>query len=833
MHDYNRRAKIYWFSVAVIGYALLVHAAFAVSSFDNAAQLQILIGVCLTSFVSFFPVHIPRAKIAVVGGEIFIFLTLLLFGVEAAVLVAAVDGFVGAKRSSKRWTSWFGTPAMAAITMTITGTLFVLLKAALQFYGLLNAASLLLTLTLFSVLYYFGSFVMPSTLIALKRDEPISPLLWLKNLSWIAIAYVSSAAIAALLHEAALKYGVVVLIAAIPIIVMFLMSAHFIFDRSKAIEESQAKLLEMAKRESMIAIEHAVELKISEERFHSAFTNAAIGMTLVDQSGNILQVNQAACRLFGYEENELIGSALRALLPADDVTLLLKDIAALHDGGESPAQRELHCFNKAGDRLSVAFNVSYFQKAASYPADVIVQIQDISDRKKIEESLLHIAYHDALTGLPNRVYFRAQLAKAIARLKRNPSAQFAVMFLDFDRFKSVNDSLGHSAGDQLLIAFSKRIQAALRPADMVARLGGDEFAVLVEDMQSNTSALDLAKRLQEMFLEPFRTNDTDITSSASIGICYSAARHETPDDVIRDADLAMYKAKASGKAQHAVFDLSLHDRATADLQLENELRRAIAVGELRLHYQPQHRFGDRSLYGYEALIRWAHPKRGLLYPATFLGVAQETGLIFPIGRWVITEACAQMKRWREKDQNRDREHGTAQTLRMSVNISSHEFNQPNFVPFVIDTLDKAEVPAECLTIELTESALMDGAKGGVAALNALRAAGVKISIDDFGTGYSSLSYLATLPIDSIKIDQSFINQMTETPESKEIVRAITTLGRALGKSVFAEGVETEAQWRTLVELGCDYGQGNLCSPAISADEIAQRISGSRLIRVAT
>jgi diguanylate cyclase (GGDEF)-like protein/PAS domain S-box-containing protein len=829
MHDYNRRARIYWFVITAIGYVLLAYSAYAIASFEKSALLQILIGACLTSFVSFFPVHVPRAKIAVVGGEIFIFLTLLLFGVEAAVLVAAVDGFVGAKRSSKRWTSWYSTPAMAAITMTVTGALFILLKAALQFFGILNAASLLLALTLFSVLYYFGSFVLPSTLIALKREEPIAPMLWLKNLSWIAIAYVCSAAIAALLYEVALKYGVVVLVAAIPIIVMFLMSAHFIFDRSKAVEETQAKLLEMAKRESTIAIEHAVELKISEERFHSAFTNAAIGMTLVDQSGNILQVNQAACRLFGYEERELVGSALRALLPTEDVTLLLKDIAALHDGGKSPAQRELHCFNKAGDRLSVAFNVSYFQKAASYPADVIVQIQDISDRKKIEESLLHIAYHDALTGLPNRVYFRAQLAKAIARLKRNPSAQFAVMFLDFDRFKSVNDSLGHSAGDQLLIAFSKRIQAALRPADMVARLGGDEFAVLVEDMQSNNSALELAKRLQEMFLEPFRTNDTDITSSASIGICYSAARHETPDDVIRDADLAMYKAKASGKAQHAVFDLSLHDRATADLQLENELRRAIAVGELRLHYQPQHLFSDRSLYGYEALIRWAHPKRGLLYPATFLGVAQETGLIFPIGRWVITEACKQMRRWRDND----RESGNAQMLHMSVNISSHEFNQPNFVRFVINTLEEAQVPAELLTIELTESALMDGAKGGVAALNALRAAGIKISIDDFGTGYSSLSYLATLPIDSLKIDQSFINQMTETPESKEIVRAIATLGSALGKSVFAEGVETEAQWRALVELGCDYGQGNLCSPAISADEIAQRISGSRLIRVAT
>lgn len=833
MHDYNRRARIYWFAIAAIGYGLLAYSAYVITSFEKSALLQILIGACLTSFVSFFPVHVPRAKIAVVGGEIFIFLTLLLFGVESAVLVAAVDGFVGAKRSSKRWTSWYSTPAMAAITMTVTGTLFILLRAGLEHYGIFNAASLLLSLTLFSVVYYFGSFVLPSTLIALKRDEPISPMLWLKNLSWIALAYVCSAVIAALLHEAALKYGVVVLIAAIPIIVMFLLSAHFIFDRSAAIEESQTKLLEMAKRESNIAIEHAVELKISEERFHSAFTNAAIGMALVDQSGNILQVNQSACRLFGYDELELVDSALRALLPAEDVALLLNDIAALRDGSKSLVQRELHCINKAGEILSVAFNVSYFQKAVNYPPDVIVQIQDISDRKKIEASLLHIAYHDALTGLPNRVYFRAQLAKAIARLKRNSNAQFAVMFLDFDRFKSVNDSLGHSAGDELLIAFSKRIQAALRPADMVARLGGDEFAVLVEDMQSNNSALELAKRLQEMFLEPFRANDTDITSSASIGICYSAARHETPDDVIRDADLAMYKAKAAGKAQHAVFDLSLHDRATADLQLENELRRAIAVGELRLHYQPQHRFGDRSLYGYEALVRWQHPKRGLLYPATFLGVAQETGLIFPIGRWVITEACRQMKRWRDNDRERDQERGNAQMLHMSVNISSHEFNQPNFVPFVIDTLEQAGLPAELLTIELTESALMDGAKGGVAALNALRAAGLKISIDDFGTGYSSLSYLATLPIDSLKIDQSFISRMSETPESREIVRAIATLGRALGKSVFAEGVETEAQWRTLVDLGCDYGQGNLCSPAISADEIAQRISGSRLIRVAT
>lgn len=821
MHDYNIFARAYWWTIAAAGYVLLANAGVTVAVYPMATMIQSLLAIGFVGAVAFFPVRIPGTKLSVAGGEIFIFLALLLFGAEAAALAAALEGAVASARTSKRWTSWFGTPAMAAIAISITGYGFLALRGLMERHDLINGAVLTLMLTVFALAYWALSNLLPSLLLALKRGERLNLVELVKDRNWMAVAHVCSATVAALLYYAGMNFGVWVLLATAPIIILSLSSAHFLFERADAERLAQAALLDAAHQESQRAQAHSAELERSQARFHGAFTNAAIGMALVSTNGEILQVNPAVCKMLGYYESELLGGALGAFMPSKDFSLLLNDITKITEGAESAVQRELYCIDKRGEAIGVAFSVAYFGDGTHDP-DLIVQMQDIRERKQAEAKLLQIAFHDTLTGLPNRVYFRDQLAKALARAKRIEGSRFALMFLDFDRFKAVNDSLGHGAGDELLIGFATRIKSVLRTTDTVARLGGDEFAVLVEEVTSDERVIDLAKRIQETFRAPFRIEGTSITSSASIGIAFGSNKYETPDEVIRDADLAMYKAKVSGKAQYAVFDSSLHDRATAELQLENELRRAIDLGELRIHYQPQYSLSDRSLVGYEALVRWAHPKRGLLYPNTFLPIAEETGLIIPLGHWMVTQVCMQMKRWRQSPQG--------QGLRMSINVSGRELRHESFTPSLIACLRAHGIPTNLINLEMSERALIEGFKSGSENLAQLRAASISINIDDFGTGFSSLSHLANLPIDGIKIDRGFVQQASETVEAKEIIRAITSLGRALGKRVHAQGIETEAQWRIMQELGCDVGQGNVCSPPISAEQINLLMSTSRLLR---
>ena len=821
MHDYNIPARAYWWSIAAIGYALLGNSLFTVASLPLTTILQVITATAFVAAVAFFPVTIPGSKMSVAGGEIFIFLALLLFGVEAAAIAAALEGAIGSFRTSKRWTSWYGTPAMAVLAVSASGYVFVAARAALEQNGMLNGASMLLLLTLFAVAYCALVNLLPSMLISLKRNERLDLVALMKDRNWMAVAHVCSAAIAGLLFYAGATFGVWVLFAAAPTIVLSLSSAHFLFERAEAERTAQAALLDAANEESKRAQAHAAEIERSQARFHGAFTNAAIGMALVSDSGEIRQVNPAVCKMLGYYESELLGSPLGGFMPEKDFSLLLNDISKITLGGGSKIQRELSCTDKRGQNIGVAFSVAYFGDGSSDP-DLIVQMQDIRERKEAEAKLVQIAFHDTLTGLPNRVYFRDQLAKALARVKRDPKAKFALMFLDFDRFKAVNDSLGHGAGDELLIGFAERINGVLRTTDTVARLGGDEFAVLVEEVTSEDRVIDLAQRIQDTFRVPFRIEGTSITSSASIGIAFGSGKYDSPDDVIRDADLAMYKAKTLGKAQYAVFDSSLHDRASAELQLENELRRAIELGEMRIHYQPQYNLNDRTLCGYEAMVRWAHPKRGLLYPATFLPIAEETGLIVPMGKWVLQQVCEQMRRWRASPQG--------QTLRMAINVSGRELRQENFTSFLIEQLSANDIPPHLLNVELSERALIEGHKSGTDSLAKLRAAEISINIDDFGTGFSSLTHLADLPIDGINIDRAFVQRAADSIEAKEIIRAITSLGRALGKRVHAQGIETEAQWRVMQELGCDAGQGNLCSPPVSAEDINQLMLSSRLIR---
>jgi diguanylate cyclase (GGDEF)-like protein len=393
------------------------------------------------------------------------------------------------------------------------------------------------------------------------------------------------------------------------------------------------------------------------------------------------------------------------------------------------------------------------------------------------------------------------------------------MYLDFDRFKMVNDSLGHKAGDELLVHLSKRLQAVLRPTDVMARLGGDEFAILVEDIQRERDVVDLTERLQNALQKPVQLGEMEVTMSASIGITFSTIGYQTSDQIIRDADIAMYKAKSRGKGQYALFDSSLHEHVASQLKLEGELRRALGFGQIYLDYQPIYALRDQKLIGFEALARWMHPEHGLIEPSTFIPIAEETGIIVPLGSWVLREACRQMKAWKDA-------HGSS-SLQMSVNVSSLQLTRPDFVLRVRNALQAADMNAAELTLEVTESVLMDGIENAVSTLTELRRMGVTLSIDDFGTGYSSLSYLASLPIDTLKVDRSFVGKMCGDDEGSEIVKAIFKLGSALGKRVFAEGIETTAQLLHLQELGCEFGQGFLLSRPVHAERAGQFVCGER------
>jgi diguanylate cyclase (GGDEF)-like protein/PAS domain S-box-containing protein len=435
---------------------------------------------------------------------------------------------------------------------------------------------------------------------------------------------------------------------------------------------------------------------------------------------------------------------------------------------------------------------------------------DITARKMAEERLLHDAFHDHLTELPNRALFMDRLGMAIAHAKRRLSYTYAVLFIDLDRFKNVNDSLGHSVGDELLIAVARRLESCLRPGDTVARLGGDEFTILLDEVADIDHAVHVAQRLHREMVRPFKVQGHEVFVTMSLGITLGAGGHyDCPEDVLRDADTAMYGAKTSGKARDAVFDYRMHDRAVALLELETDLRRAVERAEFEIYYQPIVSLATGKIDAFEALLRWRHPRRGLLSPDSFVPVAEDTGLIVPIGWWVLHEACSQLAYWQSLP-------WTGADLAVTVNLSGKQFMQADLVERIEAILRSTGIQPGSLRLEMTESTIMEQAEAAVEKLLALRGLGVKLYIDDFGTGYSSLSYLHRLPVDALKIDRSFISEMDSGDERAEIVGTIVTLARTLRMDVAAEGIETAEQVTRLRALACHYGQGYFFSEPLGS-----------------
>lgn len=465
---------------------------------------------------------------------------------------------------------------------------------------------------------------------------------------------------------------------------------------------------------------------------------------------------------------------------------------------------------------------------------------DITSRKETEAQLLHDAFHDRLTDLPNRALFLDRLSHVMERSQRHPQDLFAVLFLDLDRFKLINDSLGHRIGDLLLVAIAGRLQACIRNIDTVARLGGDEFVILLEGVADVSAVIEITERILRDLTLPFNLSGQEVFTSTSIGIALSTLAYTQPEHLLRDADTAMYRAKAQGKACYQIFDSSMHTQAVALLQLETDLRRALERQEFLTFYQPIVELDTGQIKGFEALARWQHPEHGLVSPATFIPLAEETGLINPIGSWILHSACLQLDHWQQQAWfpcslrsmatvlSSQPEPVTA--LTMNINVSGKQLLQQDWIQQIQQILQETGLPASRIVLEITESMLVENAHSMTDLLQQIQQLGLQIHIDDFGTGYSSLSYLHSFPISGLKIDRFFISRLGQDPKNLEIIRTMIAMAQGLGISITAEGIETAAQLEQLKDLGCTFGQGYFFAKPLAAEEVEsflQERSGER------
>jgi diguanylate cyclase (GGDEF)-like protein/PAS domain S-box-containing protein len=813
MPDYNRAAAVYWWTMVLLGAMSIAYSAWSVHELPIDVLGQIVLGGALAVVAGFFPVRIPGSKNSFVAGEVFIFLLLLMHGAPAATLAAAGEAFIGAYRSSKRWTSRIASPMMSALAMLIAGALMYSLFGWMAATNTRNAGLVLMAAMPVAITYFVANTLFVSLVFTLKRGERFNLAEYVGSFGSIGIAYGGSALLAALLHLTVQQSGISVLLGALPVIAMLLTTVHYFLRQQEATDTMRKGQVEAAEREAEQTTKHMAALRASEQRFHSAFTHASIGMALVDFDGRVLQANTALASLIGEDHGEaFVGKPFSSLVLDDDVTMLAREFDRIHGNDTETFSLEVRCRHRSGADLWVALHCGIFSEHGSAAPCLILQVQDISARRHAEAQLNHIAFHDGLTGLPNRGRFHTLLLQALAAAKAEPRYHFAVMFFDFDRFKLINDSMGHSAGDQFLIQVSRRIQDHVRPGDVVARLGGDEFAVLVHHVDNEACATSLADRVLLVLKEPMQIAGVSVAASASIGITFSVLGYDTPEEMLRDADIAMYRAKTAGKARFEVFDAELHNELTDRLRLEADLRQALADGKLDIAYQPLFNLFTRRLYGFEALVRWQHPTMGAIAPVTFIPIAEESGLIIELTDMMLSRACKQMRQWQQR-------HESLRDLRVHVNLSGNDLAHVALAERVGRALRESRLDPRALTLELTENILMQRVEGGMAALEELRHIGVRLAIDDFGTGYSSLSYLTSLPIDSLKIDRSFVCGIREGSQQAEIVRAIVSLGTSLGKSVVAEGIETNSQFMQLRDLGCENGQGYHLSRPLAASDV--------------
>lgn len=698
---------IYMWLVIAAGTASVLYAAATLPAgiIDGYFLLLTLVTAVIGSRIA---IRIPRINVNITVDDTFVFIALLLYGGEAAVIIGALAGICSALRISRKVrTVAFGSGALACAVFATATVLKFTFGSSTSLVSRGGSVAII-ALCVMGLVQYLVHTGIGATASALKANESIWRM-WSRNFLWMSISYFAGAAGAGFIVNSLGTARFWAFLVCIPIIII----VYFSYDRYMREVKASARHAEEAER-ARAELEH-----------------------------------------------------------------------------QRAEQAEKHV-----------------QELNNY----IVEQERISRvLEETKEHFRHAAFHDSLTGLPNRAMFTELLKAEIESSNRRDSHMFAVLFLDLDRFKNINDSLGHTHGDLLLVAFAERLERTLRPIDTLARFGGDEFAILVSGMTDATDAVRVAQRIQDELSQPFVLDKNSAFATASIGIALSSSGYDRPEDILRDADIAMYRAKENGKARYEVFDHGMHARAVSRLQLESDLRQAIEQKEFCVYYQPIVSLQTGRLAGFEALVRWNHPRRGLVSPADFIPVAEETGLIVPIGQWVLNEACAHIRQWQIDSPSH-------RALSLSVNLSARQVAQPDLLEQIKEALDNSKLSPHCLKLEITESVVMENAEAATLMFKQLRLLGVQLSIDDFGTGYSSLSYLHRFPLNYLKIDRSFVMRLT-TDNDNAIVRTISTLARNLGMEVIAEGIETEEQYQQLKMLGCEYGQGYLFSRPVDNDGV--------------
>lgn len=796
-----------WTTIAVGGLVCLWSAGHLnLSAIDLRFLLLATITVGIGSRIT---IQIPRVNGLISVSDTFIFLAVLLFQKEAAILLAAAEALCSSLNFSRKMsTILVNVAVMSCSTFLATNAVQLFLGLDVLHHG--YSANYVVGLSILACTQYACNSGIIAIGAALKTDQPLWQT-WKEGFLWTSLTYFAGASAAGIIARLIAAVGFYAVAATAPIIAV----VYFTYC-------TYLKNIEASKTQAEQAERHVAALRESEERFRGAFDHAA-GMALIAPDGRWIQVNSSLCEMLGYSDEELLATDLGTVTHPDHIKSLLEQIKRLHEGAVPSLQTEQMFAHKSGDIIWVLLSVTRVNDSRSDSTNLILQAQDITDKKRAEARLFHDALHDALTGLPNRVLFMDHLKQSVERGRRKRHILFAVLFLDFDRFKLINDSLGHMVGDELLRGIASRLTSNVRPGDTVARLGGDEFTILLEDLNTPEEAEVAAARLLRNLAKPFNLSGYEVFITASIGIALSASGYERPEDVLRDADTAMYRAKTLGKARYQVFDKTMHASAVNLLRIETDLWRAMERKELSLDYQPIVSLQSGRIAGFEALLRWEHPLRGRVSPLEFVSVAEETGLIMPIGKWVLEEACAQIREWQAS---------RSECLYVSVNLSAKQFMQPDLVDQVKSALGKSGVSPGGLKVEITESMVMHNVDSAISTLRQLRELGVETSIDDFGTGYSSLSYLHRFPISILKIDRSFVSSMASNSENMEIVRTIVGLARNLKLDVVAEGVETQYQAAELKAIECHYGQGYFFSRALKVEDAARLLTENCVYPVA-
>lgn len=805
--DFRRRLSFsYMLGIAIAG-GLCV--TYSIVNFPlNKLDINLAILAALTfGLGTRITVPIPRFKSHISISDTLIFLTLMLYGAEAAIIVAGIEAFLSARRFCNRLiTVFFNAGTLAVSTSAVVLILWTYgLYGEDQLHGHTGHVGQFFTaLSAIAVVQFLINTILASVYDALK-DGHLFRETWKSKYVMTFPTYLIGAAGAGALVKLIDLEGFSVMFAAVPVIV-FVFLAYKMYLRNVEMSHEQA---DQARNYAKAMRERTIALRDSEERFRRAFDHAPIGIALVSPVGKWLKTNRALSKILGYSPSEFKSRSFHSSMYQEDLGHTLLKLNEVLSGIMEGYQCEQRFVHKDGSTVWTSWSVSASGPTTDLNNNLIFQFQDITEKKHAERQLRHEATHDSLTGLPNRAHFMKRLDAALKKGKLNPKYRVSVLFIDLDRFKFVNDSLGHFIGDELLCAIANRLSASMRPPDLVARLGGDEFVVLVEGRYFAEKVTRIAERIQKKISSPFKLRGHEVFTSASIGILNVSDEHLSSEDVIRDADTAMYQAKRSGKARHETFDDGMREAVRETLQLETDLRKAIPNNELEVFYQPIFSLADNSIHSLEALVRWNHPTLGVLMPDKFIQLAEEVGLIDSLSEWVLRRSCTEVAAMRA-------DVSEAMDFKLSVNLSSRQFANDYLVDGISSILDETSFPANRLKLEITETVFFEHHERALEMLNKLTNLGITADIDDFGTGYSNLGYLVRLPISTLKIDRSFVMMMSENRANREVVKTVIALAGNLGLKVVAEGVETDEQRAVLHFLGCHYGQGFLFAKPLNA-----------------